>query len=111
MRSSVFQPHPTQQNLVNLWRRYFVGLRTLVKGSPIAYPKQSPVTLSLPWTGGLVSSHPNQGLQPVYSLYRITELLSRIKYGNRGIFYDTTFSVVDQFFPPLKKRLIFSGQS
>ena len=34
------------------------------------------------------------------SLYGITELLSRIKYGNRGIFYDTTFSVVDHFPPP-----------
>ena len=32
------------------------------------------------------------------SLHRITELLSRIKYGNRGIFYYMTFSVVDHFF-------------
>ena len=32
------------------------------------------------------------------SLYRITKLSSRIKYGNRGIFYRMTFSVVDHFF-------------
>ena len=32
------------------------------------------------------------------SLYRITELLSRIKYVNRGIFYDMTLGVVDQIF-------------
>ena len=32
------------------------------------------------------------------SLYRITELLSRIKYGNRGLFYCMTFTVIDQLF-------------
>ena len=31
-------------------------------------------------------------------LYRTNGLLSRIRYGNRGIFYDTTFGVVGQFF-------------
>ena len=39
----------------------------------------------------------------VSSLYRITELLSRIKYGIRGIIYGTTFSVVGQFPPPQEK--------
>ena len=38
------------------------------------------------------------------SVYRITELLSRIKYRNRGIFYDITFSVVGQFRPPPRQK-------
>ena len=37
------------------------------------------------------------------SLYRITELLSRIKHGNRGIFHDTTLSLVDHLFPQKEK--------
>ena len=36
------------------------------------------------------------------SLYSSTELPSRIRYENRGIFFYTTFSVVDKFF--LKKK-------
>ena len=41
------------------------------------------------------------GRNMISSLYRITELLSRIKCGNRGMFYYTrsmNFSVVDHFF-------------
>ena len=41
------------------------------------------------------------------SLYRSTELPSRIRYENRGIFYYTTFSVVDQFFPSPQNALFF----
>ena len=41
------------------------------------------------------------------SLHRITELLSRIKYLNRGIFCHMTFSVVDQFFRGEKTSFFF----
>ena len=44
-----------------------------------------------------LNQRPSHGIIILFcSLYRITELLSRIKYGNRGIFYCMTFSVVDQ---------------
>ena len=36
------------------------------------------------------------------SLYRITELLSRIKHRSRGIFYHDRYSVVDHFFQQKK---------
>ena len=39
----------------------------------------------------------------VHHFYRITEFLSRISYGNRGIL-NMTFSVVDHFFPKKKKK-------
>ena len=41
------------------------------------------------------------------SLFRITGLLYRIKYGNRRIFHYTTSSVVDQYFPEKKKPVFF----
>ena len=41
------------------------------------------------------------------SLDRITGLLSRIKYRNRGIFYRMTFSVVDHFFQKKKTPDLF----
>ena len=40
----------------------------------------------------------NLALPEPVAFYHITELLSSIKDGNRGIFNDMTFSVVDQLF-------------
>ena len=45
------------------------------------------------------------------SLYRVTELLSKIKYGNRGekIILRMNFGVVDHFLP--KQRKTKNGQT
>ena len=58
---------------------------------------------------------PTALLCSVRGLERITEFLSRIKYGNRGIFFYMAFSVVDQSFQKKKTpdffqtRLIWVG--
>ena len=76
---------------------------------------QLPWDCRLPWRsrgaamkahGSIMARATGRAMAPWYTtsnnLYRITELLHMIKYGNRGIFYYMTLSVVDHFFRKTK---------